>query len=98
MVTHRLVKRSICQDKVQWVTRGDRVRRNDVPLSSHELLGRVMAIKRGSRWLTSHQSIAGRLASWILSRSDLATRVVVRLRRQCVGLGIREQRFEKGNE
>ena len=69
-----------------FVTRGDRVRHNDAPISRHEILGRVSAIERGSRRFSPRQSAAGRLASWILCRSDLATRVVLGLR--CWRLGI----------
>ena len=81
LVAHRVVERSLCQDRIQWVTRGDSVEGNDAPVSSHDLLGRVTAIERGSRQLTPHQSVASRLASWILSRSVLATRVLLRFSR-----------------
>ena len=86
LVAHRVVERTICQDKMQWVTRGDSVESNDLPVSSGELLGRVTAIERGSRRLTPHQSSASRLISWILCRSELATKVVLRIR----GLGARD--------
>jgi signal peptidase I len=79
LVAHRVVERSLCQDRIQWVTRGDSVEGNDAPVSSHELLGRVTAIERGSRRLTPHQSVASRFASWILCRSGLATRLLLRL-------------------
>jgi len=79
LVAHRVVERTLCQDRIQWVTRGDSVGSNDAPVSSHQLLGRVTAIERGRRRLTPHQSLASRLASWILSRSDLATRLLLRL-------------------
>jgi signal peptidase len=82
LVAHRVVERTLCQDRTQWVTRGDSVGSNDAPVSSHELLGRVTAIERGSRRLTPHQSVASRFASWILCRSDLATRVLLRFSRK----------------
>lgn len=66
--------------RVEFVTRGDRVRQNDAPISSYELLGRVVALKRGSRTLVPHRSPASRLASWILRHSDFATSVVVKCR------------------
>jgi len=87
LVAHRVVERSLYQDRIQWVTRGDTVEGNDAPVSSPELLGRVAAIERGSRRLTPHQSLASRLASWILCRSDLATRVLLRLRGWALGAG-----------
>jgi hypothetical protein len=72
---------------VTLVTRGDRMDCNDAPVSSHTLLGRVVAIERGSRRLIPRQSTATRLASWILSKSEFATRVVLKMRDS--GLGIR---------
>jgi signal peptidase len=89
LVAHRVVERTICQDKMQWVTRGDSAGGNDAPISSHELLGRVTAIERGSRRLTPRQSIASRLASWILCRSELATRALLRFRGWVPGAGAR---------
>ncbi|MFZ0961732.1 MAG: S24/S26 family peptidase [Terriglobia bacterium] len=94
LVTHRVVERILRQGRIQWITRGDRVSRHDAPVSSHELLGRVTIIERGSRRFTPHQSVASRLASWILCRSQIATRVVLRIRNlgfgtRGLGLGIR---------
>jgi len=68
------------ESRIEFVTRGDSLDSNDPPVSSDELLGRVTAIERGSRRRTPHQSNASRLASWILSRSDFATRVVLKVR------------------
>jgi hypothetical protein len=79
LVAHRVVERTLCRDRVQWVTRGDSVGGNDAPVYSHELLGRVTAIERGSQRLTPHQSLAGRLISWILRRSDFCTRLALRV-------------------
>jgi len=77
LVAHRVLQRTASQDGILWVTRGDSAGGNDAPVSSHELLGRVTAIERGSRRLTPHQSVASRLISWILRRSDFATRVLL---------------------
>ena len=87
LVAHRVVERTLCEDRIQWVTRGDSVGGNDAPVSSHQLLGRVTAIERGSRQITPHQSVASRLASWILCRSDLAIRVLLRLWGWVLGAG-----------
>jgi len=87
LVAHRVVERTLCQDRIQWVTRGDSVEGNDAPVSSQELLGRVTAIERGSGRLTPHQSLASRFASWILCRSGLATRLLLRLRAWVLGAG-----------
>jgi hypothetical protein len=80
LVAHRVVERTTRPGGIQWVTRGDSVGRNDAPVSSHELLGRVTAIERGSRRFTPSQSVASRLASWILSRSDFCMRLALWLR------------------
>ena len=92
LVAHRVVERTLCEDRIQWVTRGDSVGGNDAPVSSHQLLGRVTAIERGSRQITPHQSVASRLASWILCRSELATQALLRVRSW--GLGPRGPELE----
>jgi len=79
LVAHRLIRRTLSQNRIQWVTQGDSVEGSDTPVSSPELLGRVTAIGRGSRWLSPRRSLLGRAASWILSRSTLATRALLRL-------------------
>lgn len=65
---------------VEFVTRGDRVRQNDAPISKDEILGRVVSLKRGLQDRVPHRTPANRLASWILRYSDFATRVVVKCR------------------
>jgi len=87
LFAHRVMVRTLGQDRIQWVTRGDSVGGNDAPVSSHQLLGRVTAIERGSRRLTPHQSVASRLTSWILCRSDLAIRLLLRVRGWVLGTG-----------
>jgi signal peptidase I len=87
LVAHRVVKRILLHDKIHWVTRGDSVEGDDAPVSSHELLGRVIAIKRGSRLIAPHRSVASRMASWILSRSALATRALLRCRNWVLACG-----------
>ena len=95
LVTHRVIQRTSCQKSIQWITRGDRMNYNDAPVSSQQLLGRVVSIERGSRRLVPRCSIATRLASWILRQSEFATIVVLRLRDwglaiRDTGLGIRD--------
>jgi hypothetical protein len=89
LVAHRVVQRTFRQGRIRWVTRGDSVDGNDAPVSSHELLGRVTAIERGARRLPPHQNVASRLAAWVLCRSDLATRALLRVGKPGSGLGIR---------
>jgi hypothetical protein len=82
LVAHRVVERTLCQDRIQWVTRGDSVGGNDAPVSSHELLGRVTAIERGSRRIVPRLTFWGRIASWVLCRSEFCTRVLLRFSRK----------------
>ncbi len=80
--------------RVQLVTRGDSLGRNDPPISRHELLGRVVAIERGSRHLSPRRTSWQRIGAAILSRSEFCTRVVLGLR--LAGLGIRAEQPEYG--
>src|SRR5208337_540256 len=82
LVAHRVVERTLRQNKIQWVTRGDSVGRNDAPVSSHELLGRVTAIERGSRRIVPRPTLWGRMACWILRRSDFCVRLLLHFSRQ----------------
>jgi len=77
LVAHRVVERRTCPDGVQWVTRGDSIGVADAPVLPQELLGRVVAIDRGTRTLTTEQSIFCRITSWVLSRSRFAIRVLL---------------------
>jgi signal peptidase I len=77
LVAHRVVERTVQQNEIQWVTRGDSVVDNDAPISGDELLGRVTDIERRSRRRTLHRSLASRLISWILRSSHLCTRLVL---------------------
>jgi hypothetical protein len=81
LVAHRVVERTLCQDRIQWVTRGDSMGGNDAPVSSHELLGRVTAIERGSRRIVPRLTFWGRTASWILRRSEFCVRLLLRFNR-----------------
>jgi signal peptidase len=62
------------------VTRGDRLRAPDPPVEAEELLGRVTCILRGGRRLAPRFGVWHRLVSWVLARSDLSTRVLLRVR------------------
>lgn len=80
LVAHRVVERIMSPNGIQWVTQGDSAAGHDAPVSSQELLGRVVAIQRGFQQLTPLPSRASRLISWILQRSDFATRALLRMR------------------
>ncbi len=81
LVAHRAMRRVSHEDGIQWVLRGDSAAGNDGPASSDELLGKIVAVERGSRRLSPQMRSAGRWVSWILRRSDFFTRVVLVLNR-----------------
>jgi hypothetical protein len=68
------------ESRLEFVTRGDSLDRNDPPISSHELLGRVTAIERGSRRVNPRLTFWRSIASCVLSRSDFLTRILLGLR------------------
>jgi hypothetical protein len=69
-------------ERVLLVTRGDRLRDFGPPVSPEELLGVVTAVVRNGRRLAPRLTRWGRIASWVLSRSDLSTRIVLHLRKK----------------
>jgi hypothetical protein len=86
------------------ITRGDRTRQCDPPVLPDELLGRVAAIVRGGVRLSPRLSLWRWLGSWALTRSELATRVVLHfgvkgqdLGFRIQGLGICDLRFVIGD-
>ena len=77
---HRVVEKIRRQGRTLLVTRGDRLLQCDPPVSPEELLGRVAFIVRGDSHVVPRLTRWGRIASWALSRSDLATRLLLRWR------------------
>jgi signal peptidase I len=67
-----------------FVTRGDRVKKPDAPVAAEELLGRVIAIERhhagGRRRILPRLTPWTRIASWVLCRSELCTKIALRAR------------------
>ena len=84
LVAHRVVQRTASQGRILWVTRGDSAGGNDAPISSHELLGRVTAIERGSRPVNPRLTFWCRIGASILSRSGFCTRLLLWLRKALV--------------
>ena len=76
---HRVVGKIRRQDRTLLVTRGDRLKENDPPVSPAELLGRVTGVIRGSRCLVPRITVWRRIGSWLLCRSELGTRLALRL-------------------
>ncbi len=61
------------------ITRGDRVRHDDPPVSSTELLGRVVSIERGNRKVELPAPGSNRPIIRLLQTSDRATSLYLRL-------------------
>jgi signal peptidase I len=59
MFAHRVVGRAGGPDDALLITRGDLLRRCDPPVSSSELLGKVISIERGGRQLRTTSSLGG---------------------------------------
>jgi len=76
-VAHRLVgKRGD-----DLITRGDSHAFADIPFSSDEVLGEVVSIRRGSRSVRLSPAWWHRAGSWVAARSEVCTRMLLRLRR-----------------
>jgi hypothetical protein len=82
LLAHRVVEKVSGPERTLLITRGDGLRAPDWPVSPEELLGRVTAILRGGRRLEPRLTRWGQVVSWVLSRSDLCTRLALRLRRR----------------
>lgn len=76
LVVHRVLQVNREQDAVVVITRGDRSPRADEPVPADEVLGRVRTIQRGRRNITPQLTLWTQIASWILLRSELCTRVL----------------------
>ena len=77
-VAHRIVGRT----GRQLITRGDSLRRNDAPVHEEQVLGRVVCVTRNGRRIGLEFTRKRRMAAWVLRRSDLAGRVVLRFARR----------------
>jgi len=78
---HRVMKKTGRPGRRLLITHGDALPAPDEPVSPRELLGRVSAVLRGGRRLEPRLTRWSRASSWILARSDLCVRLVLRLRR-----------------
>ena len=82
LLAHRVVEKVGGPERTLLITRGDGLRAPEPPVLPEEVLGRVTAIVRGGRRIEPRLTRWGRVASWVLSRSDLCTRLALRLRRR----------------
>lgn len=76
-VAHRLVRKR----GNELITRGDSHAFEDSPFSGDEVLGEVVAIQRGNRSVDVSQAWWHKAGSCIAARSEVGTRMLLRLRR-----------------
>jgi len=81
LIAHRVVARANSPERLLLIMRGDRLRKDDAPVSSLELLGTVHLIERGKRRLqpATGLSMWQRLIVRLLRFSDRATYLYLRL-------------------
>jgi signal peptidase I len=83
-VVHRVVDRkeaagTVGPEGMRLITRGDRLRHDDPPVSSLELLGRVVAIERDNRKVKLPATGSNRSIVRLLRASDRVTYLYLRL-------------------
>ena len=81
LIAHRLVGKTESVGEGFLVTRGDRARRNDSPVSGAELVGRVTGIERGGSPVnaSAQLSLPEQMLCRVLRFSDRATYLYLRL-------------------
>jgi signal peptidase len=81
LCAHRVVDKIAGTESVCLITRGDRLSVDDPPVFAHELLGRVTLIQRNGSHIDPRAGLSTgwRILSVILSRSALATRLMLHL-------------------
>jgi len=84
LFVHRVVDRKVaataeCPEESCLITRGDRLRHEDPPVSSSELLGRVVSIERNTRKVELIAHGSNRLIVRLLQSSDSVTYLYLRL-------------------
>lgn len=81
LAVHRVVAKTTTLSQSYLITRGDRLRENDPPVPSSDLLGRVYLIERDRRRFqpATGLSVSARIIAPLLRSSDSATYVYVRL-------------------
>lgn len=81
LIVHRVVTKIQSRGESYLVTRGDRVKRSDSPVSGYEFVGRVTHVERyrSGAFVSSRLNLASRVFSLLLSFSDYGTYVYLRL-------------------
>jgi signal peptidase I len=84
LFVHRVVDRKVTADpessmEARLITRGDRLRHDDPPISSPDLLGRVVSIERDNRKVELPRSGSNRPIVRLLQTSDRLTYLYLRI-------------------
>jgi signal peptidase I len=81
LCAHRVVNKIAGRDAAHLITCGDQLSVDDPPVFAHELLGRVTSIQRNRSHIDPRAGLprGRRFLSIILSRSALATRLMLHL-------------------
>ena len=87
LVTHRFLTHGAGHAAGHAITQGDSVARPDAPVSEAELVGRVVSVRRGGRSVDPRFTARRKMAAWALRRSELLTRVAMRVARVRNGRG-----------
>ena len=80
LVTHRVISIHQYQPVPTYLTKGDNAPGFDPPLSAHEVIGRVLAIERGNRYLRL-DTIKWKFLGWLIAINTLVLRKIDALNR-----------------
>jgi len=81
LIVHRVLSTIQCHGESYLVTRGDRARKNDAPVSSYEFVGRVTHLESDHSGVlaSSRLNLTSRVISRLLRFSDRGTYLYIRL-------------------
>jgi len=81
LIVHRVLTKIQSRGEPYLLTRGDRARKSDAPVTRSEFVGRVTHIERGHSGVlaSSHLNLASRATSRLLRFSDRGTYLYLRL-------------------
>jgi hypothetical protein len=74
LFAHRVISQDCKYGIPCLVTCGDSLDKNDLPVFTNELLGRVTSIRRGQSQISSHLTLPRRVISIFFRRSQFLTR------------------------
>jgi Peptidase S24-like len=87
LFAHRVIRMHRASGRVRWITRGDALAREDLPVEETELLGRVTAVARnGRQWTPLQVSGFARALQWAIRRSSQFLSLVLRWHSLCTRL------------